>query len=163
MEKRDLYNKDKELTGRTIFKNEEIPKGHYILIVVAFIQNYKEEFLIQKRSQDKGGDWAFTGGHPKAGQSSLEGIITEVNEELGIIVEKPILFKEAKGKDTLCDLYYIKQNFNIEELVLQDEEVEKVCFATSKEIEKLYNDGLFKKGHYIMFKDCLKYLDEIDR
>ena len=39
MEKRDLYNENKELTGKTIYKNEEIPEGYFILMVVAFIEN----------------------------------------------------------------------------------------------------------------------------
>ena len=39
MEKRDLYNENKELTGKTIYKNEEIPEGYFILMIVAFIEN----------------------------------------------------------------------------------------------------------------------------
>ena len=29
MEKRDLYNENKELTGKTIYKNDEIPEGYF--------------------------------------------------------------------------------------------------------------------------------------
>ena len=76
MEKRDLYDENKKLTGKTIFKDEETPENYYILVVVLLLQNDKDEFLIQKRSPEKGGEWAFTGGHPKAGESSLEGMYT---------------------------------------------------------------------------------------
>ena len=74
MEKRDLYNENKELTGKTIYKNEEIPEGYFILMVVAFIENNEGLFLIQKRSAIKGGECAFTGRHPKSGENSKEGL-----------------------------------------------------------------------------------------
>ena len=160
MEKRDLYNDKKELLNQTIFKDEEIPENCYILMVVAFIQNSKGQFLIQKRSEAKGGEWAFTGGHPKSGETSVQGIKTEIREELGLTIENPILFKEAKGKNTFCDLYYIKQDIDINDIILQKEEVSDVMYASIQDIDKLFNDGLFKKGHYMMFKDCLNYLQE---
>lgn len=158
MEKRDLYDEKKQLTGQTIYKDEQIPDGSFILMVVAFIQNSDGKFLIQKRSEAKGGQWAFTGGHPKMGETSLEGIIMEVREELGIEVENPILFKEAKGKNSFCDLYYIKKDFTIDNVVIQKEEVEEVKFVTVDEVNQLMEQGLFKKGHYMMFQDCLEYL-----
>ena len=37
---------------------------------------------MQKRVASKGGDWGVTGGHPKAGEEPITGIITEVKEEL---------------------------------------------------------------------------------
>lgn len=30
MEKRDLYDVNKKLTGKTIFKDEEVPENYYI-------------------------------------------------------------------------------------------------------------------------------------
>lgn len=162
MEKRDLYDENKNLVGKTIYKDEEIPAGNFILMVVAFIQNNDGEFLIQKRSESKGGEWAFTGGHPKTGESSCQGVITEISEELGINVQNPVLFKEAKGKNKFCDLYYIKQDFNIDDIVIQEDEVSKAMFVTKEEIDKLFNEGIFKKGHYMMFKDCLEYLSNLD-
>lgn len=45
-----------------------------------FIQNSAGKFLIQKRSEEKNGKFATMGGHPKSGESSIEGILTEVEE-----------------------------------------------------------------------------------
>ena len=118
------------------------------------------QYLIQKRSEKKGGEWAFTGGHPKHGESSLEGIKTEITEELGIIPKNPILFKFAKGKNTFCDLYYIKQDVDLNNIIMQEEEVLDVMFATREEIDILFKKGMFKKGHYMMFKDYLQYKKE---
>ena len=86
LEKRDLYDCNRTLTGETIYKGEKIPKNRYILVVLCFIQNSKGEFLIQKRSMIKNGKYGATGGHPKSGESSLEGMLTEINEEIGLSI-----------------------------------------------------------------------------
>ena len=87
MEKRDLYDEKRNITGETILKGEKIPEGKYIVVVLIFIQNSEGKFLIQKRSDKKNGKFATTGGHPKSGESSIEGILTEVKEEIGQDVE----------------------------------------------------------------------------
>ena len=48
MEKRDLYDKNRNLIGKTIYKGESVPEGSYIIVVLIYIQNSKGEFLIQK-------------------------------------------------------------------------------------------------------------------
>ena len=83
-ERRDCYNKNSEPTGETYFKGDKLPEGRYPMVVMIVIQNSKGEFLMQKRVPEKGGDWGVTGGHPKSGETPLEGMITEVKEELGI-------------------------------------------------------------------------------
>jgi len=160
METRDLYDINRNLIGKTIKKDDKIPDNTYIMMVVIFIQNSNNDFLIQKRSLDKGGKWASTGGHPKAGESSLQGIITEVKEELGIKINNPILFKQANGKNTICDLYYIKEDIDLTKITIQKKEVDEVKWASIDEINNLMNNDEFNKGHYMMFKDCLKFLDK---
>ncbi len=160
MEYRDLYDLNRNLTGEKILNGEEIPNNRAILMVVIFIENSKGQFLMQKRSKEKGGLWATTGGHPKTGESSLEGIITECNEELGIKINNPILFKKASGKQSFCDLYYLKEDINIDDIIIQKEEVDEVKWLTLSEIEELNNKSLFNKGHYMMFKDCLEYIEK---
>ena len=49
--------KNKELTGETIYKGQDVPKGRYYITVVVFIQNSKNEFLIQKRVKKKKERW----------------------------------------------------------------------------------------------------------
>ena len=159
MEYRDLYNENRQKTGEKILKNEPIPENKYIMMVVIFIENDKNEFLIQKRCAEKGGKWATTGGHPKSGESSLEGILTEVKEELGIYITKPILFKQASGKNTYCDLYYLRENIDIANINIQTEEVDEVKWASVDEIKTLMENDKFNKGHYMMFKDCLEFLN----
>lgn len=49
MEKRDLYDSNRNLTGETIYKGEQTPDGKFIVVVLIFIQNSEGKFLIQKR------------------------------------------------------------------------------------------------------------------
>lgn len=162
IEYRDLYDENKKVTGKTFIKGEQVPKGYYYLIVTIVIKN-NDKYLIQKRVEKKGGKWALTGGHPKAGESSLEGIRAEVKEELGIDItnDNPILFKTITYNDQFFDLYYLEKDININDIKIQKEEVADVCYATKDEIIKMHNENKFHEGHYKMFEEYLKYIGEL--
>ena len=165
LEKRDLYDKNRNLTGETIFKGEEIPEGKYINVVLVFIQNSEGKFLIQKRSEIKNGKYATTGGHPKSGETSLQGIITEVKEEIGVDVKPEDLVLYYGGRsDTekvFWDDYYIKMDIpNIEELKLQEEEVASVHWFSADEINELMKKEIFFMNHYEEFEFLLDWLKE---
>ena len=151
MEKRDLYDKDRNLIGEFIFKGEPVPKGKYIIVILVMIQNSKGEFLIQKRSKQKGGKFAATGGHVKSGQTSVEGMIDEIQEEIGLNVkpeELELLYSSREDEqDVFFDLYYMKKDFEISDLVLQEEEVESVSWKTIDEIDKLIKEDMFLINH----------------
>ena len=163
MEKRDLYDSNRNLTGETIFKGEEIPEGRYIVVVLVFIQNSEGKFLIQKRSQRKNGKFATTGGHPKAGEDSLQGIMTEVKEEIGLDLNPEDLQLYFSGKSeekrVFWDNYYLKMDIpNIEELKLEEEEVESVHWFSIDEIKELMQQDNFFKNHYEEFEILLEWL-----
>lgn len=161
MELRDLYDENKKLTGETIYKGQDVPKGRYYITVVVFIQNNKNEFLLQKRVKNKDGKWATTGGHPVSGETSKQGIITEIKEELGInVVEENVkLFKTIKTEDDFVDIYFLKEDIDIKEIKIQNEEVDDVKWATIEEIQKMRQQEIFSESHKAFFEDCLKYLN----
>ncbi len=160
MEIRDLYDENKILTGETVIKGNKIPRGRYYITVVVWIQNSKEEFLLQKRSKVKDGKWATTGGHPVSGETSEEGIFTEIKEELGIDLSKIdiTLFKTIKTEDDFVDIYYLKVDINIEDIKIQKEEVETIKWASIEEINDMINKGIFSESHVSFFKHCLDFL-----
>ena len=160
MEKRDLYDENKKLTGETIYKGQDVPKGRYYITVVIFIQNNKNEFLLQKRVKKKDGKWATTGGHPVSGETSKQGIVTEIREELGVnVTEKNIiLFKTLKTEDDFVDLYYLKENIDIDKIKIQKEEVEEVKWATIDEIQNMIKNNIFSESHTEFFELCIEYL-----
>ena len=151
MEKRDLYDKDRNLTGEFIYKGQPVPKGKYIIVILVMIQNSKGEFLIQKRSKQKGGKFAATGGHVKSGQTSVEGMIDEIQEEIGLIVkpeELELLYSSREDdQDVFFDLYYMKKDFEISDLILQKEEVEAASWKTIEEIDELIKQDMFLINH----------------
>ena len=165
MEKRDLYNEKRELTGETIYKGEEIPDGKYIIVVLVFIQNSEGKFLIQKRSERKNGKFATTGGHPKSGENSIQGIITEVKEKIGIDIKSEDLQLYFSGKSdeekVFWDDYYLKMDIsNIENLNLQRDEVESVHWFSVNEIKELKKQDKFFKNDYEEFEILLDLLDK---
>lgn len=151
MERRDLYDKNRNLTGETIYKGEDIPKGKYIIVVLVMIQNSKGEFLIQKRSKQKDGKYAATGGHIKTGQTSIEGMMDEIQEEISLRVKPEeiecIFSQRFDEAQVFFDLYYMKKDFEISDLVLQEEEVESVEWMTLKKIEELIKKDMFLINH----------------
>lgn len=165
MEKRDLYDENRNLTGKTILKNFPIPKGYYIIVVLIFIQNSDGKFLIQKRSKLKNGKFATTGGHPKSGQTSIEGAITEVQEELGLDIsnkDMKLFFSNKSSKSgVICDSYYLKMDIpDISSLRLQKSEVEFVCWLSTDEIKKLMKENKFFSSHYDDFEVLLDWLKD---
>lgn len=163
-EKRDLYDANRNLTKKTVFKGEPIPKENYIVVVLVFIQNSEGKFLIQKRSKMKNGKYATTGGHPKSGERSIEGIITEVKEEIDVQLDEKDLELYYSGKSdeerVFWDDYYIKLDIpNIEKLKLQKSEVESVCWLSTNEIRKLDKEGKFFRNNIDEFDRLLDWLE----
>ncbi len=165
MEKRDLYDENRELTGETVYKGEPIPEGKYIIVVLVYIQNLEGKFLIQKRSKLKDGKYATTGGHVKSGETSVEGILSEVREELGLELNPDDLVlyygNHSAEQQVFWDDYYIKLDIDdISKLKLQEEEVESVKWATAEEIKQMMKDGEFLRNHYEEFEILLDWLDK---
>lgn len=159
MEVRDLYDINKNLTGETIIKGEKVPHDRRILVVAIWIENSKGQLLIQKRSLIKDGKWATTGGHPKSGETSLQGIITEVSEELGLdISNEDIKFIHTENDERVfLDMYYVNKDIDLNDITLQEEEVSEVKWASIDEIINIIKSGEFKNSHTEMFKNYLKY------
>lgn len=153
MEVRDLYDINRNMLERKTIKGVKPKKDEYWLVVFIMIENVDGKFLIQKRSLIKGGKWSITAGHPKTGEDSYQGLLTEVKEELGLnIKDKKILKYQSEIDDyRIVDCYYTKMDINNDDLKLQKEEVSEVKFATFEEIEELINKEKFIKKHIRKF------------
>lgn len=158
----DLYDENKNLTGEKLFREKGtkliVPKGRYSVVVLAFIENSKGEFLFQMTSKRKKNVWATTGGHVKSGQTSKEAIIEEIKEELGIDIneDEVKLFKTYKYDDAFKDVFYIKKDIDINSLTYQEDEVEYVKYLTKDEILNLINNnGNIRKTNIDAFLDII--------
>ena len=149
MEKRDLYDKDRNLTGEFIYKGQPVPKGKYIIVILVMIQNSKGEFLIQKTSSKRNSIFATTGGHVAYGSTFDETVINEVKEELGIdisnddFVEVNTYIREYYVQK----VYYLKKDINIEDITIQESEVDYVKWIDKDTINKLIENKEFREGN----------------
>ncbi len=87
MEKWDLYTKYREKTGKEHIRGEEIPEGLYHLVVHVWIRNSRGEYLLSRRAADRPTYpffWETVGGSVLQGETSIEGAVREVKEEVGI-------------------------------------------------------------------------------
>ena len=167
-EKRDFYNANRKPTGETYYKGDPLPRDKYIFVVIVFIQNSEGKFLIQKRSVRKNGKFATTGGHPKSGEDSIQGILTETKEEMGLDLKKEDLQLYYSGisdeEMAIWDDYYIKMDIpDINKLELQESEVESVHWFTADEIHESMKNGTFFDNQYAEFKILEDWLKDKDK
>jgi len=157
MERWDLYDENRKPLMETMAKHDVRAAGKYFVIVCAIMQNENGDFLLQKRSKQKGSQWALTGGHPKSGETSLEGLITEVKEELGIILEskKVKLLFTVKKQQVFADIYHTVGNFSNAQ-VCDRSEVEKIGWFTSSQIKELIKNNQFYEPHIPYIEGLLK-------
>lgn len=162
MEKRDLYDKNKQKTNEVIFATEETPKNRYILVELVLIQNSKGKILVQKRSKQKGGEYGLTAGHAKSGESSIQGIISEIKEELGLEVSKEelkLIYSERNDEERcFYDLYYLLKDIDISKIKYEVTEVECVKWCSKEEIKELCERGEFKLSHIEAFEILMNKL-----
>ena len=159
-ELRDLYDKNSNLTDKTYRKGDIIPDGYYPMVVMVVIMNPKGEFLMQKRSEQKGGDWGVTGGHPKSGETPLEGIITEVKEELGLDFSKEnfILYDSGcDGKDCY-KMYYINKDLDIKDIKIQEEELSEVKWFSMEKLRHMVQTKELNENQISCFVKVCDYL-----
>ncbi len=168
MELLDVYDNDGEVTGRVVIRGDKtvtLSDNEHIAVGVIFIQNSKGEFLIQKTSKEKGGEYTSTGGHVDSGETPLESIKREVKEELGLdvdndnIVELGYLLYDRP----IRFMFYLKKDVDIQILKLQQEEVEGAEFMSVDRIKELIEQGLMLTSHGKIFNKVLEYLGPTEK
>jgi 8-oxo-dGTP diphosphatase len=157
MEIWDIYDKNREKTGKTIVRGESLEQGEYHLVVHMWILNSRGEFLIQKRAscvKSSPNMWAITGGAAIAGDDSYTACQREVFEELGIKADMSCaeVYLTVKRQDSICDVWVIRQDFELDECTLQEEELSEVRWATVTEVNELIGMGKF---HIYFYQDEL--------
>ena len=155
MELWDIYDEFRTSKGYIHKRGKHIEKGDYHLVIHVWIVNDKGQYLIQRRQPWKCGwpnmwDCAAAGSALK-GESTKEAAIREIREEIGIDLdeknmEKLFSLKFLKGFD---DIWFVKQNVDIDKTILQYEEVAEVKWAEKEEIKKMVQDGSFIPFKYL--------------
>ncbi len=161
-ELRDLYDKNSNKTEKTYYKGQAIPEGYYPMVVMAVIRNTKGEFLMQKRVKSKGGDWGVTGGHPKSGETPLEGMITEIKEELGLDFSNETLVEYDSGCDGIdCyKMYFVIKDVDLKEITIQEEELTEVRWFSMEELNNMVKAKELNENQISCFIKVCDYLNK---
>lgn len=146
----DVLDKNRNLTGKTIYRSEFPNKAdEYHLVVHIWIKNKNKEWLISKRTANKTEPlkWAFTGGSVLAGETGLQGALREVKEELGIdlVTENGTLYKSFRRDmhQDFCDVWIFEHECDINDIVLQEDETCDAMWATKQTIRDMIADNRF--------------------
>ena len=135
----DIYDENKNKTGKTAIRD---------VTITGIILNSKNEILISKRAMNKkfGGMWECNGGSILAGETSKEGILRELKEELGVTFkpEEAIFLKEVKREkvpQNFKDLWLFRKDINIEDLTFPDGEATEAKWVNIDEFIKMFNNN----------------------
>lgn len=164
----DLYNENRELTGKTHIRGEEIPDGFFHLVVHVWIRNSKGEYLISQCSANRPAwplMWETVGGSVLAGEGSLTGAIRETKEEIGIDLlpnSGTLLFSKIRNDipgikpDHFLDVWLFQYDGSVPLSDATTDEVAQSKWMTRSDIERLKLSGKLVKTLYYFF-------DEVDK
>lgn len=159
----DIYDRNKEITGRTMEKNDFTMKdGDYHLTVLGVIVNSQGEFLVTRRVMSKSyapGWWEISGGAAQAGESSYKAVVREIKEETGLDVTGAgggYMFTYRRdnpdeGDNYFVDVYRFEMDFADEDVHIQSEEADGYMLAKAGDIKELGEEGVFL--HYNSIKE----------
>ncbi len=162
----DIYDVNKQLTGRTMKRNDfTMADGDYHLTVLGVVVNTAGEFLLTRRVMSKSwapGWWEVSGGGVMAGETSEQAVIREIREETGLDVtgaEGGYLFSYRRdnpdeGDNYFVDVYRFILDFTDEQVHIQTDEADGYMLASHKDIKDLGADGVFL--HYDSIKEVFE-------
>lgn len=160
-EELDIYDIDGNPTGKTFKRGVPVTtfnEGEYVGLAVIFIENSKGEFLIQKASKEKNNKTSSTGGHMDRGELPIDTIIRETKEEIGLDVDidELVFLGKVTFNNRLVFVYYLKKDVNINDLVLQKDEVDKVIYMSKEELENRIDNEKFSYTHGYVYNKLLR-------
>ncbi len=149
----DIYDENRQPTGRIHRRGDPMQPGDYHLCVHVWMLSSRGQFLITKRSPNKGfpNMWESTGGSALAGDDSLTAAMREVQEETGLTLdpEKGEIVMERWGDNYVCDVWLFRQDFDLKDVVLQEGETCDVRYADPEKILKMAEEGDFVPQTYM--------------
>lgn len=158
MEIWDIYTEDRQLTGRTMVRDDwNMSPDEFHISVTSVIQTLDGRYLITQRHENKSwgaGWWEFPGGGVNAGETPESAAKREAGEETGLDLsecEGELIFsyKRVNPKEKnnyYMDLYRFQKDFTEADVTVQESEVQGFRLATLEEIRELGAQGIFM--HY---------------
>ena len=140
MELNDIYDKERNLTGRTHKRGTPWKKGEYGLVVCVWVYDGQGKVLLTRRAPEKSfaGTWENSGGGVQAGETSLQAIVRELYEETGIQAAPEEFKLLCSGRDRIAhyDFYALRRSSDTK-IILQPGETDDYRWATYDEVEDM--------------------------
>ena len=141
MELNDIYDENRQLTGRVHRRGTSWQRGEYGLVVCVWVYDGEGKLLLTKRAKEKSfpGTWENSGGAAQAGETSRQAIARELFEETGIKAEESEFQLLCQGKEghTIYDFYALKRKVDIKDIVLLPGETDDVQWVTFNQVHAL--------------------------
>lgn len=151
----DLYNENRELLGKDHIRGEQLPIDGYHLVVHVWIRNSKGEYLISQRSANRPTYplmWECVDGSVVKGEDSLQGVLREAKEEVGIdlLPEKgQVVLSDIKkiefGKvvNKIVDVWLFDYDGEVDLGNATTDEVAQVAWMNREQIKELFEHNMF--------------------
>lgn len=157
MEYWDAYDEKRKKLGYDLIRGEALKDGEYHIVEEIWIINTKGEILLTQRSKFKEDYpllWECTAGSIIKGESSVEGALREVREEIGLELDVTDLIHFGNKVDNthhaIVDKWVIRKDIEISELKFADGEVQDAKYITKEEFEVMMNQGKIRDIFYYM-------------
>lgn len=141
MEYNDIYDKDRNPTGRTHLRGTPWKKGEFGMVACVWVHDGAGKLLLTRRAPEKtfAGTWENSGGAVRAGENSLQAIQRELFEETGIRAEQSEFELIDSGSDgnTHYDYYCLERSVPLSEIVLLPGETVAAKWVTFPEIHEM--------------------------
>ena len=141
MELNDIYDKDRNLTGRVHRRGTKWGAGEYGLVVCVWVHDGQGNLLMTRRALQKSfaHTWENSGGAARAGETSRQAIRRELFEETGIRAEEADFEYLSTTQDAhaFYDHYCLKADVPVEEIVLQPGETDAVKWVRFAQVHEM--------------------------
>lgn len=141
----DVYDKNRNLTGRVHRRGTRWKIGEYGLVVCVWVYDGKGNLLLTRRAPGKSfaGTWENSGGAAKTGETSRQAIARELFEETGIRASEDEfeLLASDRNRNAHFDFYCLKRTTPLEEIVLLPGETDDVQWASMQKVRRMVKEG----------------------
>lgn len=141
MEWNDIYDKDRNPTGRTRRRGSKWASGEYGLVVCVWVHDGKGNLLMTRRAPQKSfpHTWENPGGAAKAGETSLQAVRRELFEETGIRAEEAEFEFLSTTRDShlFYDHYCLKSEVPLQDIVLLPGETDAAKWVTFDQVHDM--------------------------
>ena len=145
MEFNDVYDENRNLTGKVHRRGTHWKEGEFGLVVCVWVYDGKGKLLLTQRAPEKSfpGTWENSGGAAKAGENSRAAIARELFEETGIQAqpEEFELLASDRDRNMFYDHYCLKRRVRLKDVVLLPGETDDVMWASFGKIHWMIRTG----------------------